>query len=161
MSTCVVPQDTGTSNKITTRVDSGGDALMAAMSVPVAQECSGGNLADMVSSLQQQVFEIQSVLATSTPLEKVGGKGKKGSGKGGNGVGGGSGKGVSRGINGSCWCCGVFGHRQSECSALDSRNGQRDADKGGKSKGGSKGLKGSGKGGKGKGLYEVGWSGDF
>ena len=77
MSTCVVPQDTGTSNKITTRVDSGGDGLMAAMSVPVAQECSGGNLADMVSSLQQQVFEIQSVLATSTLLEKVGARVKR------------------------------------------------------------------------------------
>ena len=68
---------------------------------------------------------------------------------------------MSRGINGSYWWCGVFGHRQSECPALDARNVQRDADKGGKSKGGSKGLKGSGKGGKGKGLCDVGWSGDF
>ena len=41
---------------------------------------------------------------------------------------------------------------------MDAWNGQRDADKGGNSEGGSKGLKGSGKGGKGKGLYEVGWS---
>ena len=37
-------------------VDSGGDAFMAATSVPDSQECSGGNLADMVSSLQQQVL---------------------------------------------------------------------------------------------------------
>ena len=40
-------------------------------------------------------------------------------------------------------------------------NGPRDAEKGGKSKGGSKGLKDSSKGGKGKELYEVAWSGDF
>ena len=134
---------------------------MAAMSVPVAQEGSGGNLADMVSSLQQQVQSDRGSPGDIDALGKGGGKGKKGGGKGGNGVGGGSGKGVSRGINGSCWWCGVFGYRQSECPASDARNGQRDADKGGKSKGGSKGLKGSGKGGKGKGLYEVGWSGDF
>ena len=41
--------------KSTSVVDSGGDALMAAMSAPVSQESSGGNFADMVSSFQQQV----------------------------------------------------------------------------------------------------------
>ena len=100
--------------------DSDGDALMAAISVPVSQECSGGNLADMVSSLQQQVLALQSDRGSAGDIDVLGeARVKKGGGKGGNGVGGGSGTGVSGGINGSCWWCGVFGHRQSECTALD------------------------------------------
>ena len=62
-------------------VDSGGDALMAAMSVPVSQECPGGNLADMVSSLQQQVLALQSDRGKAGDIDalgKGGGKGTKG-----------------------------------------------------------------------------------
>ena len=92
-------------------VDSGGDALLAAMSGAV----SGGNLADVVSSLQQQVLALQSDQGSAgdiEPLGKGGGKGKKGGGKGGNGVRGGSGKGAAGGTNASCWWCAVFSHRQ-------------------------------------------------
>ena len=96
-------------------VDSGGDALLAAMSDAVHQQSSGGNLADVVSSLQQQVLALQSDQGSAGDIDalgKGGGKGKKGGGKGGNGVGDGSGKGAAGGINASCWWCGVFGHRQ-------------------------------------------------
>ena len=65
-------------------VDSGGDALMAAMSVAVHQESSGGNLADVVSSLQQHVLALQSDQGSAGDIDargKGGGKEKKGSDK--------------------------------------------------------------------------------
>ena len=72
---------------------------------------------------------------------------------------GGGGKGPTGAINGSCWNCGAFGHRQSDCPALGANGHQPH---GGKSKGGGKNpSKGSGKGyypkGKGKGLNEFAW----
>ena len=129
-------------------VDSGGDAPMAAKSATVSPESAGGNSADVVPSLQWQVLALQSDHRNSA-LAKLEAWEKKVGGKGGMGVG------------GSMTCVeasmGAVGHRQSECPALDARNGQRDAEKGGKSKGGSKGLKGTAKGGEGKGLCGVGW----
>ena len=103
----------------------------------------------------------EAVLATSTPLEKGGGKGKRAAAK----------EAMvlvealamvrqeaSMGVAGAVESLAIV---KVSAPALDAQNGQRDAEKGGTSKGGSKGLKGSGKGGKGKGLHEVGWSADF
>ena len=58
--------------------------------------------------------------------------------------------------------CTVFGHRQSENAppgvpGVVSTMPTREVNL----KEAARGLKGSGKGGKGNGLYEVGWSGDF
>ena len=73
-----------------------------------------------------------------------GGKGGSGGGWAGGSAGDG-GKGFDGAINGSCWFCGEYGHRQNACPALDQRNAQRDAAgkgvKGG-DKGGGKGFKG-------------------
>ena len=117
-----------------------------------------GDFAEAVQSLQHQLAAL--VSGHSGDLDALGkGKGKKGGGFKGFGKGqgaGGSKGGGSKGsssanINGTCWWCGVFGHRQSDCPALDARNGQSDGEKGGKNKGSSKGFKGNGKGSKGKG----------
>ena len=51
-----------------------------------------------------------------------GDKGKRGSGNKGNAV------------NGSCWNCGVVGHRQSGCPGLGAMNEQQNQDKRGKNK---------------------------
>ena len=71
--------------KIPAQVDASGDALMAAMSVPVpsgSSEGSPGALAETVSALQQQLFAIQSDLKSNAgdldALGKGGNKGKKG-----------------------------------------------------------------------------------
>ena len=79
-------------SKVPAQVDAGGDALMAAMSAPVPTSpsaCSSGSLAEVVSTLQQQLFAIQSDLKGSAGdldvLGKSGGRGKKGGGKGGGG----------------------------------------------------------------------------
>ena len=55
-------------------VDSGGDALMAAMSDVVPQQSSGGNLADVVSSLQQQVLALQSDQGIAGDIDALGKK---------------------------------------------------------------------------------------
>ena len=149
-------------------VDASGDALMAAMSAspPATGRPSDsiGTLAEAAHTMQQQLLALLPDYGNAGDLDalgKNGGKGKKGAGIQGFGSKGGGGKGPSTaGINGACWGCGVFGHRQSECPALDARSGQQYQDKGGKSKGG-KAYKGDGKEfygkGKGKGINEIAW----
>jgi hypothetical protein len=129
-------------------VDPSGDALMAAMSAPTAA-IPDNSVAATLKLIQEQLNALSSW--SGGDLDAIGkgkGAGRKGGGKkgGGRGCKDGSSKGPSGAINGTCWACGVYGHRQSDCPAASGHP------KGGKGKGG-KGGKGKG----GKGLYEVAW----
>ena len=43
-------------------------------------------------------------------------------------------------MNGSCWNCGAFGLRPSECPEIGAGNGQQNLDKRGRNKGDGKGF---------------------
>ena len=130
---------------------------MAAMSAPTSSSDPINQLAEVVWNMQQKLQAFWPYAGDLDALGKTGYKGKKGGGAkgfGGKGIGE---RGPNGAINGSCWNCGVFGHRQSDCPGIGAGGGQQNQDKGGK----NKGNKGDGKGfwtkGKGKGINEITW----
>ena len=94
-------------------------------------------------------------------LGQTGYKGKKGGGAKGFGGKGKGEKGPNGAINGSCWNCGLFGHRQSDCPGIRAGSGQQNQDKGGKNKGNKDDGKGFWTKGKGKGINEITWDGSY
>ena len=142
-------------------VDASGDALMAAMSAPTRSSDPINQLAEVVQNMQQQLQAFWPDAGDLDALGKTGSKGKKGGGAKGFGGKGKGEKGQNGAFNGSCWNCGVFGHRQSDCPGIGAGSGQQNQDKGGK----NKGNKGDGKGfwskGKGKGINEITWDSSY
>ena len=142
-------------------VDASEDALMAAMSAPTSSSDPINQLAEVVPDMQQKLQTFWPDAGDLDALGKTGYKGKKGGGEKGSGGKGKGEKGPNGAINGSCWNCGVFGHRQSDCPGIVAGGGQQNQDKGSK----NKGNKGDGKGfwtkGEGKGINEITWDSSY